>query len=660
MIPELVERYNRIETAFAQVARNLPRIADSPKVQSLQKRLARLADVMQRKKYRIGFIGGSTAGKSTTISSLLGVREGDGPTPSGAGAATTSCVTRLYRVEQREPPSLVMEYMTEEDFLVRKRSICDLLKLDADKSDQELTTTISQQLSENPPKKAVLEFLLRLLKAHAANRAMLGAKKTGDYHQRAQYVCHSTETSPYALLREVVIGFPTSAISPDLEIIDLPGLGVANKADALLTRDFLPQLDGAFIFQTATMLSAETAADLLDDLREQFSNLENRVWCLITRFDNLDPTGIRGDLNGRTTFDLLRAFLKAHSLRFDQVLLVGNGFYQGILNGGGTFDALPADARRDLYKECKFVLENGEPVVPETFRSHGTELVAAYEEVIKNQGGIPRLREAVGKQVYESVLKEVRREVDEQLRAIGSELRGILDAARVKASMSVDAIINAARWVGALERLIEELRADKDGRVYELPGEELVDALCKLLVQIATGEDHQPVEPSRHQLVGRVLAQQAAADAIEKVSAIYETVSERMRSITVPPVEYACSSGAAERDPRRQEWPAFNGQRQRHFDDDYCVPFKSFCEGYPQPEPGEEVAQYCLPMNDYRQIMFKKIAVVVHGFVARVARRIERCVAETSTEYSRLGLDETLSDASAKDCEAILQAIPSD
>jgi len=662
MTQDLIDRFNQIEASLALVAQRLPRIANSAKVQELQKHVERLARLMKRKKYRIGFIGGSQFGKSATICSLLGVEEGQGPTPSGGGGATTSCVTRLFRVEPDEPPSLVMEYMTEEEFQLRKRSICELLRLDADKGDGELIASIEQQLTENPPKKVVLEFLLRLLRAHTAHRNVLGQTRDGNYQDRARYVCHETDVTPYALLRQVLIGFPTDDISPELEIIDLPGLGVANKADALLTRDFVPQLDGAFIFQTAKQLSAEAAADLLDDLREQFSNLENRVWCVVTRFDDLDPNGIDGGQKGVTAFDHLRAFLKAHSLRSGQVLLIGNGFYQGILRGGGTLDALSAQARHDLYIKCNFVrdTDSGEPIVPEKFRSHASELVAAYEAVIKNQGGIPRLRNVVGKQVYESVVTEVRRDVESQLRAIASELRGILNAARLKASMSVDAIINAARWVGALDQLIEDLRADKDGTVYEKPGEELKNHLVDLMRQIATGGDYQLVAPDHHQLWGRVLAQQAKAEGLETVSTIYQCITARMGSINVPPVKYAGTTGPAEREPRQQEWPAFDAQRQSYFEDDYCLPFKSFFEGYPRPEPGEDVAQYSVPMRDYRQIINKKIGVVVHSFVARVARGIERCLAEARAEYSRLGLEEALSDASARDCETILQAIPSE
>ena len=95
----------------------------------------------------------------------------------------------------------------------------------------------------------MLKLLERLIEAHGAHSSRLGSQpRSGEYDRRSEYVKHSNKVSEFALLRQVVIEYPTNAVDPKLELIDLPGLGTAGRVDDLLTTQILVELDGAFIF----------------------------------------------------------------------------------------------------------------------------------------------------------------------------------------------------------------------------------------------------------------------------------------------------------------------------------------------------------------------------------------------------------------------------
>ena len=117
----------------------------------------------------------------------------------------------------------------------------------------------------------------------------------GVYSKRRDYATHQDKPSKYTLLREVRIEFVTDAMSLDIEMIDLPGLGVDKESDDRLTLNFLPHLDGAFMFQLASQVKSAEISRLAEPMREQHrSTLGGRVWMVITRCDDLNELQLHG------------------------------------------------------------------------------------------------------------------------------------------------------------------------------------------------------------------------------------------------------------------------------------------------------------------------------------------------------------------------------
>jgi len=111
-------------------------------------------------------------------------------------------------------------------------------------------------------------FFARLLLSHKKYPHLVTTPprvEDGEYARRQEYTNHPKEQDawPYLLLSEVEIGYRTDAISPKIELIDLPGLGARLVSDDQLTKSFLPQLDGALVFQSSEQVAAKEAYDLL-------------------------------------------------------------------------------------------------------------------------------------------------------------------------------------------------------------------------------------------------------------------------------------------------------------------------------------------------------------------------------------------------------------
>ena len=224
--------------------------------------LKKLRADMGRDRLRIGLIGPSQVGKSTTVANLLDVPEAESPTPIGGQNTSCTCaITRIRAVPGTGGPDqnkagrkVTLEYMTAEEFRNRVESICRIedVELDPSAEYKTLLQDCKKRLAAPAPKSPeLLKLLVRLIEAHGAHSSCLGSQpRSGEYDRRSEYVKHSNKVSEFALLRQVVIEYPTNAVDPKLELIDLPGLGTAGRVDDLLTTQILVELDGAFIFHT--------------------------------------------------------------------------------------------------------------------------------------------------------------------------------------------------------------------------------------------------------------------------------------------------------------------------------------------------------------------------------------------------------------------------
>src|SRR5262249_60226224 len=71
------------------------------------------------------------------------------------------------------------------------------------------------------------------------------------FEKRAEYLNHAVNPagvpSENMLIADAEVGTPNPNIPTSLEAIACPGLGTNRSADTIMTKEFLPHLDGALI-----------------------------------------------------------------------------------------------------------------------------------------------------------------------------------------------------------------------------------------------------------------------------------------------------------------------------------------------------------------------------------------------------------------------------
>ena len=449
MTEDRIRSFDALESQFFRVRDGLPQLWGQDKTKEMAARLERLKEQMQRPRYYVGFLGRSQVGKSSTLNSILKAPEGEGPGTGGAGAPMTSNITRLHRLPAGQGPGhqVTLVYMTPEQYKRRRDDLCSFLGFRSDESDDAVLAQLEEILrrerddpdaasrptSDKTEDRRYLAQLLRSYKTFSALVTEPALREKGDYAKRKEYTNHPREQSAwqYLLLSQVDIAYETESISPKIELIDLPGLGARLFSDDRLTETFLPQLDGALVFQSSEQVAAKEAYDLLAKLGSRFRRMEGRVWMIFTRFDGLTKDHHGATAEAPNIFENISKTLADNKVPPEQVLLVGNEFHKQLLRPDGRVGAPSPDLLRAVLKLD--LDENDRPKVPEGFKKYD-KLVPAFLEVVKD-GGIGKVREVIGESLAEQVEAEVREAVDAELRSLKSELVRLLRTAE-----------EAARW----------------------------------------------------------------------------------------------------------------------------------------------------------------------------------------------------------------------
>ncbi len=392
---DLVEQYNTLARVLETVQNGIPRLARL--VEDLLGEMAFLRNRLKRQRYQVGFLGHTGVGKSTTFNCILDVVDDVKRRPSdqGHGEPTTSVITRLC--SQSGSPcrdELELRYISEERYRFKRDKVCEAVGMPADLSDEDLLRHLPEleskiargeklALSEDP------KYLRKLVGSYLAHRSKVGSPpESKDYNrldpqgkpERFKYLNHDPRDlspSPYLLLEDVLIKFCTSEIHPDLEIIDLPGLGAHVSIDTILSRQALEDLDGGLVFVNVIDRGDETAARIVAGLRELFrGDFAGRVWLVLTRFDGLGEEFVKGKgSTGDTGFDgvdrLARNFGVLDPARgLCQVFLVSNHLFRKGERENGRLRQRSAAAMIGFPAE---------PIIPPQVEQY-PELVPAYQE----------------------------------------------------------------------------------------------------------------------------------------------------------------------------------------------------------------------------------------------------------------------------------------
>ena len=650
---ELVDRFNKIDQVFGEAIESLPRFAQRETVGKLKAELSRLAAVMVRPRFTIGFIGPSQAGKSTTVGNLLAVSKDESPAPQGTGGPTTSVPTRL--IPRREPlPScpagerhgIELKFLTKKQFRERVGDICAILKLPYDEDTRRLLEAARAQHAEQPHFMAAdHRVLIGLLEAALEFTDVIQdvAKiEVGVYSKRRDYATHQDKPSKYTLLSEVLIYFVTDAMSLDIEMIDLPGLGVDKESDDRLTLAFLPQLDGAFMFQLASQVKSAEISRLAGKMRQQHSkSLGGRVWMVVTRCDDLNELQLNGppeDPTQPSMFCHLNETLGNQGLSEDAVIFVGNAYHKDLLAAHEQDEeGVPAAVRQRFPTVLRFN-EQDEPIIPDRCLQYAGQVESWRRFVL--EGGMPHLRETMQTKVADSVRQQTCRDVAKALDNVVYKLIGELETAEQQSGMSVDEMRNAAVWSGRLAVLATDVASEP----YRL--KPLVDAVQGNMAKLLDEWGMPPPEQLavNHSNLTKTLARSAAEEAEmatrQAVDEIKQRIEEGMATSPCPdatglpkPLEY----WAEQAEGFVESGKTCEGVGGRQQSREFRRAIFGMLENDTSPFEGREGTQ--LSAADYAIVMQQKVTRVAQVYGSRLATEIHSHLMRLADRYRAVGAD---------------------
>jgi len=657
----LVERYQRFRKVLDTIekSKSLEIFATRPAFAGACEELDKLAVRMSRERFRIGFLGVSRAGKSTTAGCVVdAVNDEDNPAPPGDdGKAATAIATRILPVPKRHPKCLEGEkhfvelvYVTERQFLQRIQDIFRVLDLefDAQSGPDKWLTTLQQPVdSTKTEDRDTAIRLINALKIHGNELVSADApviqQGSFNFKKRQSYVVHpepdqhaSSELSKYALLREMRVWYSTEdteCVPETLELIDLPGLGVERMSDEALTTAFLPELDGAFIFSTDELLAGGPAAILIRGMRAVFGDRRaaERMWIVTTKVDRFKAPDFANATRGK--IKTLDEVVERHKFVKNNIVFVSNTVFK-------TWRNQSSECRNSgqAWAECDpkpgFQPEydgNSELIIPEAIQSF-SDFTDAYRGLAAN-GGIHRIRNLMTTKVEAAVRKQTQDLAVQVMNDAVQSLSKDLAASREMGGMRHEQRADAAIAARLIEEIAEDLERPND-RVDGMAAN-IIDTLGVLLEQFFGDRTSSPARPECTSFANALKAQGALKamdiipEAVDGVSDDIDAIAKECSAMSVEAVIHAM-----------EKWR------------DACVKLKDGLS----PD-GEKFLEHCLQefqmpshlademwshgrgpsVSDYRELMRKKIVLVAHDFVSRLAKELAAAVKMFSGRMRSVG-----------------------
>ncbi|HBJ33973.1 MAG TPA: hypothetical protein DDZ51_04250 [Planctomycetaceae bacterium] len=418
--------------------------------------VADIEELLGRNLFRVGFLAASQCGKSTTVNNLLG-----GPVlPEGKSGTCSSVRVRLRRSldasyhvrlryysrnkfrDWRDVVGVILGFFEsgcghsyqDSDLIAsinKKRQQPDLAESTQELCDyyERLLNSASQFNSifveDDPSQSKVVSEQFRDV---SEVRQLL--------EQAAQHPSKSERTIPteYTLLEEIELELPHKRMHPNLELIDLPGLGTTKKQDELGTMQFLRELDGAFLLEKANgnLSSNQAFEDFVTTLRKNDRNFSERIWLLLTYFEGLAEHLIHGDGTGgkgdSTLFDTIVVLLATLKLPHDRILMLANDYHKKLREANGN--AVKVDqqlVRLHLGKDHQGGID-----YPAKLKQH-PGLLGAFKDMV-DDGGIDRLRKCIEQELYSSIrvsrIASVTKQINELSQRVANRISTFEAAAR--------------------------------------------------------------------------------------------------------------------------------------------------------------------------------------------------------------------------------------
>lgn len=556
---DLVALANACTEALNQLAAgNLASVLDRDDGRKLLARFDRARGWLTRSHYRVGFLGTSSAGKSTIFNLVLREKIAE----SGAGDATTSLPSRLRRREgERE---CVLFYLTEDQYRDRLKKLCVEVGIGTPpEADDELLALVAQLKptaggAEEPGKRPVRKDDIRYLRAFVASHKAHKAKvKPGPaapvpvpFEKRSAYINHSDARSPdepaeSLLLAEAHLSVPNPNLPDRLELCDLPGLNAKRSVDAIITGDFLDELDGALVFvNVAENLANAVVKNVLDRLAHRYGDdLAGRAWVVFNKCDTLTDSHYFPEPGRRSVFDNVRELLRESRIPVSQVVFTASK----LIDAAGKLDRAAAAKQLGLPAE---------KAVPATCPD---DLRPVWDDLLTD-GGVGRLRHLILNEIANSVAAQIRFAAKAELARLRDDVAFLAEAEKRRRTGGPALRQKAVTCRNTVLRLREGLA----GRANEFPVlNELRDHLRGKLAQLLCPDDSHA--DTLRRMSASKLEQQFAVDARnldetlaevlidEVIDKVYQRVGEHLDPLPPVPVGKYAAVGEAWQDYRRAD-----------------------------------------------------------------------------------------------------------
>jgi GTPase SAR1 family protein len=263
---------------------------------------------LEKKEYRIAFVGGFNSGKSTLINAILG----DYILPE-AGKALTAVPTFIKRSVSQED-EFIVHYLSKDDVfkvkrLYRRALAEDLGDLSAvnlgddgiiDVFDKKIKTSKDEGLTSHLDVKLLEHF----------KKVLLHEKNMRDKIRETSYSVECSREKAFSLIKDeleaafiekIEVRLKDMDIPHDVVIVDLPGVSVHNPRHRDVTLDFIKYSAHAIVL----VLSAKRILDkdenlILKGFMGSNVNIQNKFFWVINQWDlvtDLDKKDIEADFD---------------------------------------------------------------------------------------------------------------------------------------------------------------------------------------------------------------------------------------------------------------------------------------------------------------------------------------------------------------------------
>ncbi len=513
--------------------------------------LARARDLMTRRRYTVGCVGITQAGKSTVVNNVLG----EEVCKPGSGDATSSQPSRVSYADRR---TLDVEYLTPGRFAARREKLCEAVGLATPGDDRELLPLLERpddfraiEGPDRPRLREDLAYLRSFLTARQRHPNLVTdpPKVLADqpYSARYTYTTHTPDAPrPEVLLvREARFRIDNRQIPEDLELCDLPGLDSKRTVDDVVTWEYLPDLDGTFLFvNVAGNLLTEGMQRILLKLRDAFRGaVQGRAWVIFNKMDTLTGDHFRQG-HRDNVFATIGRFLELVGVPESQVCFCSKKLWDAAAQQP-TKTADPEFAARTLSQPAESPVPAACP----------PGLRPAWQELLRD-GGISHVRRLMFDEVPSSLAAQIRRDVTRLIEEFSEGFAGRVAAARRRLTMDHSELQAAFTCRTVVQHLLVALGPRLDGApILIQEGERLRRALAELFDSGSTTEllsNLSAAELARQfRTHARVLNERLRLEVSgEMLERVYEVVGQRLEGLPPVPVGPA-------RQTCKEEWSRF-------------------------------------------------------------------------------------------------------